>query len=90
MDPKETLELAQQLRAQADDLEEQAFRAALEQCCWLEQAAARMLGIPRQSMQTKLAKGRPALRELGAEAARRRKAEGHEHGQRLSDLTRRK
>jgi DNA-binding NtrC family response regulator len=82
---RKRLEEVYQLRAQADELEEQVIRAALDKCQWLELPAAKLLGMPRTTLQRLLRAGR--LRELGKEAARKRAAAGYERGNKLSDMT---
>jgi transcriptional regulator with GAF, ATPase, and Fis domain len=81
---RKRLEEVYQLRAQADELEEQLVRAALEKCHWLEATAARLLGMPRPTLQRLLRSGR--LKHLGKEAAKQRKDAGYQHGRKLSDV----
>ena len=77
MTPRERLEQASQLRAQAHMVEEEAVRAALQEGSWLEARAATLLGMPRSSL-IRLLTGR--LRDLGDEAAMRRARSGYRTG----------
>ncbi|HZP66396.1 MAG TPA: helix-turn-helix domain-containing protein [Rudaea sp.] len=75
--PKALLDEANALRDKANDLEEQAFRAALEQCNWFEARAAELLGVNRSTFKQAISR---RYTKLGAEAAHRRKQAGYAGG----------
>lgn len=77
-DPPALLARAKALREEADALEADAIRAALERSEWLVARAAALLGYPRTSSLQRLLETRHAA--LGEEARERRAKAGYSTG----------
>lgn len=75
--PKGILAESHALRDKAADLEEKAYRAALEACDWFEAPAADVLGVKRSAFKKALS---TRFKKLGDEAARKREDAGYKGG----------